>query len=693
MITTTFRRIARIAMLAAGSLLLAGHSAAIVLEKPLFELGTPKAQLLLGGDRSTYVFKIPVSPRETVTGAQVVLNTVNSTALIKSRSAMTVRLNSTVLGQYPLDPIATRQRNVINLPAALLRPGYNDLAVSVIQHYTYDCEDPGSSELWTEIDAINSTITMGLEGLRTNLRPRLSQLNVAFDARAWLPPPIKVVTATDSFTPSHLKALSYVSQGVFMRRGRHVSDYSVEDAKASVAYTSQAGPFVGLNPELTKSQDVVLVGVKSELGRLLGTDIANNITGAYAGIFPSADGTHFILVLSGRDEAELMTATRAFASPEFVFIDAEQTVIAGDALPKFQPVTSGYDTQTTFATFKFQTTSVRGFRAPIIPFKFRAPGDFAPAKGKFVTLRMHFSYGAGLREGSALNIRVNGKFASAIALNDPTGAEFTKYEVALPSNVVRPGINVVEFEPVFVGVKNRCEMTRDENLFVTIFENSTIEVPRTGAPVIIPDLARFTYSLWPYADGAKVAVLDSSSGFVTHAMQVMGTLALRNEGPIDADFEFGIPTLGHTMVIGNYKDFEEGLRNGLPLPSRYDWKSRGAASAWMQSQINQRIVTAFMTPDYRAGIMASTRLLNDGYWNAMAGEAVVMETENDVFEVIPARNTTEVSRKVFEAGALTNWRTITFATVALALLLAFALLRLAANRAQNRLAKGDGAGN
>ena len=666
-----------------------GPAFAAVIEKPLFELGTPKAPLTLPGDRATFAFKIPVSPRESIKGAQVVLHTVNSTALIKSRSAMTVRLNSIVLGQYPLDPLSSRQVNVINLPGSLLKAGYNDLTVSVVQHYTYDCEDPGSAELWTEIDPVNSKISVLVDGIRANPNPRLSQLSVGFDARSWSPMPVRVVTATESFSPEQLNALSYVSQGVFLRRGKHFPEFTVEGANTSASYTPQGGPFSGLNPELTSASDLIVVGTKSELNRLVSTDITNNITGPYAGIFPAGDGVHFILILSGRDDLEVQTATRAFASPDFVFSDTNQAVIAQNSIPRFKAPTTGFDTPTQFSSFKYVTTSTRGLKAPNISMRFRTPGDFSPAKGKFVTLKLHFSYGAGLKENSSLNIRVNGQFAAAVALNDPTGAEFTKFEVALPSTAVRPGFNTVDFEPVFLAHKQRCDMIRDENMVLTIFDNSTIEVPRIGNPIRIPDMARFSNSLWPHMETGQYAILEAGAGFVTHAMHVMGGLAIKNEGPLESSFSYSVPPLGHTLVIGNYKDFDEKVRAALPLPSRFDWKSKGAASSWMQAQVEQRVVTAMMTPDFRSGINATSMLINKGYWAAMAGEAVVADSATEQLEVIPARASTEFTSKMFEGSRLSDWRTITVVTVALALLLAIAVIRLATQKAQERLARSE----
>jgi len=39
----------------------------------------------------------------------------------------------------------------VNLTVKLIKTGYNELKFTVAQHYTLECEDPGSSELWTTI--------------------------------------------------------------------------------------------------------------------------------------------------------------------------------------------------------------------------------------------------------------------------------------------------------------------------------------------------------------------------------------------------------------------------------------------------------------------------------------------------------------------------------------------------------------
>ena len=109
----------------------------------------------------------------------------------------------------------------------------------------------------------------------------------------------------------------------------------------------------------------------------------------------------------------------------------------------------------------------------------------------------------------------------------------------------------------------------------------------------------------------------------------------------------------------------------------------------MQAQVDQRVITALVTPDYKSGMTATAMLVNRGFWNGMAGEAVVLDPESDRFDVMPARTSAEISPKALVGTQFTDWRTIALATLGLALVMALAVMRLAAQRAQERLMKAE----
>ena len=75
----------------------------------------------------------------------------HSPALLVERSSLNVMVNNRILKTIPLskDNITPTSLN-IPIPPALLKDR-NVLSFQVDQHYTYDCEDPFSAELWTTV--------------------------------------------------------------------------------------------------------------------------------------------------------------------------------------------------------------------------------------------------------------------------------------------------------------------------------------------------------------------------------------------------------------------------------------------------------------------------------------------------------------------------------------------------------------
>ena len=55
-----------------------------------------------------------------------------------------------------------QERNVRDLPIPTdwLKVGYNEVTFEAVQHYTYDCEDPSSPELWTDINTQQSRVSL-----------------------------------------------------------------------------------------------------------------------------------------------------------------------------------------------------------------------------------------------------------------------------------------------------------------------------------------------------------------------------------------------------------------------------------------------------------------------------------------------------------------------------------------------------
>lgn len=650
--------------------------------RPLHELGAPRPSFRLTTTQAEYTVKLPVSPREVVAAATVRLVTTNSTALIRSRSELTVRLNGRPIAQFPLDPEKTQHTRDLKLPVELLKPGYNDLALAVVQHYTYDCEDPAAPELWTEIDTVRSSVTYTIAGLRPNHTPRLTQAHVVFDERGWQPRSVAFVAGTDRTKEAQLAAAALAAQGIALRYRHRPARFAFVPAASAQAAHGATPQLPGLSARLFEGQDVVLVGTRAELARYLDTPTLGSIGGPTLALLPGPDGISMALVVSGLTEEEVMTAARAFADPTFKLLDAPMAAI-GQAVRFERSPTARQGKRTLFSALRFTTTSTRGLRAPAIAFELRVSGDYTYDRGDAFALRLHFSYGAGLRKDSSLNVRVNGEFVGAVPLNDERGAELDAYEVQLPAKALRAGYNLVEFEPVFLVNKGRCQMVRDENLVLTVFEDSTVELPAQRTPPLLPDLARTAHGLYPFDERLHFFVMSTDAATASTVVGLAGLMAQRNRAPLDVAVDYYLPPNGHVLVVGPYEALPRPLQAVSPLTD-YAWRAEGTHGAITQAVFETRSVTmvAGKSAAHTARILPS--LWEKGLWGALQGEAAIIDTAEHTITTQPAARTVPVDPPSAWTARVGDWRTLAAAAAGTALLFAVALVALLRRKAAER---------
>lgn len=651
------------------------------------ELGTPREPLRLNTWSANYTVKLPLSPREAIRDALLHLDTVNSTALIRSRSELSIRVNGRVLAQYALDPERTRMSNEVRIPADLLKTGYNDVTIGVVQHYTYDCEDPGSPELWTEIDPLRSSITVNYAGLRPNLTPRLTQLHTAFDRRAWAPLPLAVVVGTEQVNKSQLSAAAVAVQGIALRKGYRPVSVDVFNANTAVALRPQDGRFGKLNPAVTEGHDLLLIGKRAELSRYLDTEVAGVMNGPFVGVFSLNEGATVALVVSGNTDEELMQAARAVGNPDYKFSDVPMEQV-NQKTQFVQPFTAQPKEATPFYKFDYNTTSARGIKVQPVTVEFRAPSDFGAQKGEVAQVKLHFSYGAGLRKDSAMSLYLNGKFAVSVPLNEINGGEFTGYSVNLPAQFIKPGYNVLTFEPVFLSQKERCDMLRDEHMVLTIYEDSTLELPASTVSPKVPDLERFSAGLWSLDSGARVYVTANDVATSAAALEVVALMAQKNRAPFDVEASFEPFNEGHMFVVGPYGGLAQFVADALPL-RKYSWSAEGQHVGMLQAAEGKRAITALLGSDAQALKRSVYALGKKGLWNELTGAAVVIDTEENTLKAEPAREQVQFGTSQRIALNFSDWRLMLAAAAALIALFTLSFVGYLRRMALQRGAHND----
>lgn len=537
-----------------------------------------------------FTLYIPVSPRSKVKSALLHLQLTNSISLLRERSQLAVRLNGRVLAQVALNPAQPEASVDIRLPIALLKPGYNQLTFSVAQHYTLRCEDPSAPELWTEIDPVASTLTFDSDLMP--LQPRLSDMARLFDPKLGGEQSLTIITASPApMRDDQLEWGMLVAQGAALRlqyaplRVRHEI---AARSSAEVRPGASTANFPGLKQDALQSSDSALIGTKAELEPYLAKRILDGISGSFLGVYAlDADPRRFVLVVSGNTAAEVAQAARSFAFLNFPYPDTPSMLVSAIEYAALADY-SGKNALTPngiyrFSQLDFRSTTVRGAAASSLineehvqslEVEVVMPADLFAHEDRNVGLILHFAYGAGLRRDSVLNIMLNDRFERAIALDQQSGVIYHKYRIEIPLRSFQPGVNKIRFAPRMMPlITGECQAIQTENLQLTLYEDSSLNMPNAAHFVSMPNLRLLVRTGFPYTvktDGsaALVHVASNDSKTIAAAWMLIAKLAQRNGHPLhQLGISFSPPQQDNKdlIVVGITGKIEPKLLQGAPL--------------------------------------------------------------------------------------------------------------------------------
>lgn len=452
----------------------------------------------LKGSQSTYVLKMPIPDRWRIKAAVLHLSYVNSSALLPQRSKLVVRLDGHVLAQVTLQPLSPRGEVDVVLPTKLLRPGYNDLEFFVSQSNAERCTDPVAPELWTTLE--------------------LDKSHLALDYH-WEKVPMALATVSDFLFDPKLIGLNVVH--IALEDFSEDNLYLAALAASGVAIRFQYRPVhFTLSSELTEGVDNLVIG-NTEFVTKIFQDLSPSVTTALLGVTPLTteveeyegdelirktvpDPTHAMICISGNNHEEVLRATQAFSLLSYPLPDAQYAQVDAVSVPEVSRY-SGKVLLTPgeryiFRDLGFSTATFQGLNPPHKDLTFRIPSDVLIKPNEYAVLSIHLTYGSEMRRDSVVNIILNGKFATAIPLDDEKGGRFQGYRVSLPSHLLKRGYNTVTFAPVLTPLETgECIFLQTENLRITLYDDSSIEIPAMNHWIAMPEIAAFFQDGFPFA--------------------------------------------------------------------------------------------------------------------------------------------------------------------------------------------------
>ena len=498
-------------------------------------------QIDLRNASSQFTLSIPVSRRAPVMQAKLHLRAVNSISLLGNRSQLAVLLNGRVVAQIPLNPKQPEIEADIDLPVSVLRPGYNKLTFSVAQHYGDKCEDPGSPELWVQVDSVRSTLS--LDAPLRQWKPRLSELADVFDAKLAGKKRINILTVGRAkLSDNELNWGALAAQGAALRL-----EYSPLGVRHLRALQSRGthGYFPGLDQRSLVGSDNILIGTREQLAPFLPADVVRQIKSGFIAIYPlDSDPTHLMVVIAGVNDTQVSMVAHAFSMLNFPYQDtvfAQVDKVEQPVKPDYSAHNTIYPNgQYSFRDLGFQTRTMQGMFSEAQDLSVDIPPALFIKQTDAVALHLRFAYGASMRQDSVLNIFLNGSFANAIALSNSEGGYYRNYIVTLPLHSFHPGSNKLSFIPHMMPlITGDCQTLQTNNLKLTLFDSSRIDMPNVAYYVNLPDLSLFSHTGFPYTvkSGSKnvsVYVPGADADSAAAAWMLMGKLAQTTRLPMFA---------------------------------------------------------------------------------------------------------------------------------------------------------------
>lgn len=541
----------------------AGEVSGEVLRIPLYKLA-PAKTVDLKCSNASYSLMIPIPERWRIEKAVLSFNYVNSTGLLANKSRLALKVNDYPVAQVNLNPSAPEGSVRLSVPPFLLEPGYNKLGFQVSQHYTLECEQFCAPDLWTTLK-----LDQAFFEVEYTLKPiplKLSAINgLLFDSK--ISPQGAVNIVLKDTNPELLTIATILASGVARRFDYRPVSFTVSDTVKP-----------GSDNFLLGSRDFVQGFLRSKgIG-------PPEIQGPYLKILhlPGGEGrvdpNHALIVVSGLDGDQLKLVAETFAIMSTSLPNADEMLVTGFTLPDITMYSGRLvitpDKLYTFKNLDVRSHTFKGMNPSSLEMAFRLPPDFLVRPNIYADLSLYFAYGAALRTDSALDISLNGQLVRGIHLDNSKGDTIEGYKIKIPTYMFKPGDNILRFEPVLTPSSSKaCEFVQDANLFITIFENSTLLFPPMPHLTDLPRiellmLSGFPFTRWPDGHESMIYLTNNNLLTINSALNLIGMMTQKNGYPlIEVKVTYTDPKRfdGELIVVGDVNTIPETYKKAAPL--------------------------------------------------------------------------------------------------------------------------------
>jgi len=391
-------------------------------------------------------------------------------------SQLALRINGVEIGRTGIAAPGDIAPIDFRIPAGVLRPGFNEVAISVDQRHRVDCSPEATYELWTRIDPVRTGFVNGGNSAVSKLTD-LAALNPVSDGSLAIR-----VLFDGRLRPQRIDQIILAAQAIAL---------SGQFERTSISFGSE--------PQLSSSVNLI-VGTAPEVSRLLAVfGERSEISGPTLLLAPAGVGAAPALIATGRTDDDIGRA-----------IDQLITIATNHQQASSEPGRSAARTELKIiggerVSFEQLGISHREFSGRLfrLPINLDMPPDMLVADYGRLSINLSGAYAAGLRGDARVQVQLNGRTAASVPMSKPSGGLFRHNDVIVPLTAMRPGANVLEITATLPQESDRrCDsavpLDKAAPRFL-LLGDTEIRFPQIARVGQMPDLAQTMAGGYPYS--------------------------------------------------------------------------------------------------------------------------------------------------------------------------------------------------
>ncbi len=481
----------------------------------------------LWGEQASVSAPVYVTRRQAEANVRFRIGSLSSVSVLPESGTLTVAVNGTRIRDVPLGAAYGLRLTEFDIPAGLLKEGWNSVGISAHHRHRVDCSVDAAEELWTRVDPAETGF------LFPDGTARISELS---DIAAISPRPDGAVPIGIVLDAKHLLTGADVE-----RLGRAVQGIALAGRFAQ--------PIVEFDSTGEAGLDLVVGKVGEVAGRIDQASM-DKITGPTIALVPGGGRRRPTIVLTGQSDADLDLAIAQLGMVSALGTPDGLKTLAGAS---GHPI-DAYGQTLSFSDLGIETQELIGGTLRV-GFNAALPNDFLPADYDRVALDFSGGYAAGLGTDTQIIVEVNGQSAGSMRLGAPSGDSFRHKRHFLPLSAFRPGQNRVELRvnaPNGKGCDNSAAATATPRVWLN--GTSKVTFPAVARVGRVPDLAMTASGAFPFAAAAGKMILvvpTPDRDTLGAALTIMARLGLAAGTQIPFAYAASVPAgaPGNVLVV------------------------------------------------------------------------------------------------------------------------------------------------